>query len=52
MPSKKSLALQIVRTLRKNGHEAYFVGGCVRDLLRKKNAKDFDIATNAVPLRV
>ena len=50
MPSsKKTLALQIIRTLRKNGHEAYFVGGCVRDLLRKKSAKDFDVSTNAVP---
>ncbi len=49
---KKNTALQIVHTLRKNGHEAYFVGGCVRDLLLKKNPKDFDIATDAVPDRV
>jgi len=28
------------------------VGGCVRDLLLKKNPKDFDIATDAVPKRV
>ncbi len=47
--SKKQLALQIIKTLRKNGYEAYFVGGCVRDLLLKKTPKDFDIATNAVP---
>ncbi len=47
--SKKQLAFQIIQTLIKNGHEAYFVGGCVRDLLRKKIPKDFDIATNAVP---
>ncbi len=46
---KKELALQIIRTLREKGHEAYFVGGCVRDLLLKKTPKDFDIATNAVP---
>ena len=46
---KKETALQIVRTLRQNGHEAYFVGGCVRDLLRKKTPKDFDIATDATP---
>lgn len=47
--SKKKLALEIVRALRKNGHTAYFVGGCVRDLLLKKKPKDFDIATDALP---
>jgi putative nucleotidyltransferase with HDIG domain len=53
MPSsKKSLALEIVKTLRKNRHEAYFVGGSVRDLLLKKNPKDFDIATDALPEQV
>ena len=50
--SKKESALQIIRTLRKEGCQAYFVGGCVRDLLLKKNPKDFDIATDAVPKRV
>jgi poly(A) polymerase len=47
--SKKALALQIAKTLKNRGYEAYFVGGCVRDLLLKKQPKDFDIATNAVP---
>ena len=47
--TKETLALRIVQTLRKKGFEAYFVGGCVRDLLLKKFPKDFDIATNAVP---
>ncbi len=46
---KKEIALQIVRALRDSGYEAYFVGGCVRDLLLKKQPKDFDIATDAVP---
>ncbi len=50
--TKKNIALQIIQTLRQNGHEAYFVGGSVRDLLLKKNPKDFDIATDAVPDRV
>jgi putative nucleotidyltransferase with HDIG domain len=49
---KKALALDIVRTLKKNGHQAYFVGGCVRDLLLKKTPKDFDVATDATPERV
>jgi len=49
MPDKKKLALRIVKRLVGKGHEAYFVGGCVRDLLLKKNPKDFDIATDALP---
>ncbi len=47
--NKKKLALQIVETLTKKGYEAFFVGGCVRDLLLKKTPKDFDVATNATP---
>ncbi|HUX36003.1 MAG TPA: HD domain-containing protein [Candidatus Paceibacterota bacterium] len=33
----------------RQGFEAYLVGGCVRDLLIKKEPKDWDIATNAKP---
>lgn len=36
-------------TLRKNGFEAYLVGGCVRDLLLSREPKDWDITTNAKP---
>ncbi len=50
--SKKQHALEILRELRVRGFEAYFVGGCVRDLLLKKTPKDFDIATNATPTEV
>jgi poly(A) polymerase len=42
-------ALHIVRTLRSNGHEAYAVGGCVRDQLLGRPPKDWDIATSAHP---
>ncbi|MBI2095639.1 MAG: CCA tRNA nucleotidyltransferase [Candidatus Omnitrophica bacterium] len=48
----RQLALQIVHTLRQRGHEAYFVGGCVRDLLLRKTPKDFDVATDATPDKV
>ncbi|MDX1358507.1 MAG: hypothetical protein R3232_06735 [Clostridia bacterium] len=34
---------------RENGFKAYFVGGCVRDALIGREAKDFDIATDAMP---
>lgn len=39
----------ILSNLQKNGFEAYLVGGCVRDLLRKAEPADWDIATNARP---
>lgn len=35
--------------LREAGFEAYLVGGCVRDLLLKREPKDWDITTNAKP---
>ena len=43
------LALKTIKELEKNGHEAYLVGGCVRDLLMGKEPHDFDITTNALP---
>ena len=45
-------ALAILTHLRNRGYEAYFVGGCVRDLLLGKRPKDWDIATSAVPEEV
>ena len=42
-------ALEIVRRLRREGHQAYFAGGCVRDMLLGVEAKDFDVATSATP---
>jgi poly(A) polymerase len=50
--SNRQTAEEIVRKLRSKGHSAYFVGGCVRDLLLGKTAKDFDIATDATPPQV
>lgn len=34
------------------GHEAFIVGGCVRDILLGKTASDYDITTSALPNRV
>ncbi len=42
-------ALKVLYRLNKSGYQAYLVGGGVRDLLLKKQPKDFDIATNATP---
>ena len=38
-----------IEELKKNGFEAYIVGGCVRDLLRKAKPEDWDVATSALP---
>jgi poly(A) polymerase len=43
------LARHIVTTLKSGGHQAYFVGGCVRDLLLGGQPKDYDVATDARP---
>jgi putative nucleotidyltransferase with HDIG domain len=45
----RELAISIVRRLREAGHAAYLTGGCVRDLLLGRTAKDFDVATSARP---
>ena len=42
-------AREIVRKLRAAGHDAYYAGGCVRDLLSGTPPKDIDIATDARP---
>ena len=42
-------AVEIVRVLRGAGYQAYFAGGCVRDLLLGVEPKDFDVATSATP---
>lgn len=44
-----SATRHILNVLKQNGHEAFLVGGCVRDLLLKRTPKDYDIATSALP---
>ncbi|CAL4937482.1 unnamed protein product [Urochloa decumbens] len=39
--------LAVLKKLRRQGFEAYLVGGCVRDLLLKRVPKDFDVITTA-----
>ena len=45
-------ARKVVETLQDAGHEAYIVGGAVRDLILGHRPKDFDVATNATPEQV
>lgn len=47
-----SKADAIVRRLVAAGHRALLAGGCVRDMLMGREAKDFDIATSATPEQV
>ncbi|MGE5486842.1 MAG: CCA tRNA nucleotidyltransferase, partial [bacterium] len=47
-----SLARRIVARLRAAGHQAYLVGGCVRDILLGGEPGDYDVATDARPERV
>jgi len=42
-------AVVILQTPRQRGHQAYFDGGCVRDLLLGLEPGDYDIATSATP---
>ena len=48
----EALARQVIAKLRGAGHQAFLVGGCVRDLLLGVKPKDFDIATDARPDRI
>lgn len=42
----------VIDLLQKNGHKAYIVGGCVRDMLLSKTPFDYDITTSALPQEV
>jgi len=45
-------AVRIAGVLRRNGHQAWLAGGCVRDRLLGLEPKDYDIATSATPQQV
>ena len=46
VPSKAAAVLNV---LHENGHEAYVVGGCVRDALMGREPNDWDVTTSALP---
>jgi len=48
----RELAADICRKLQASGFKAYLVGGCVRDLLLGREPEDYDVATDAHPMRV
>jgi poly(A) polymerase len=45
-------AIEIIKVLRDNGHEAVIAGGAVRDFIMGNTPSDFDIATSAFPDQV
>lgn len=50
--SNQSVAISVIQRLREAGFEALLAGGCVRDRLLGREAKDYDVATNAEPAQV
>jgi poly(A) polymerase len=48
----KDFSISILQVLRQHGVQAYLVGGCVRDLLLRREPADYDIATSATPAQV
>ncbi|RKY25916.1 MAG: CCA tRNA nucleotidyltransferase [Planctomycetota bacterium] len=50
--TNRQAAIKIIKRLSHNGFEALLAGGCVRDMLLGRRAKDYDVATNAEPREV
>ncbi len=50
--SNQQAAIEIVRQLQQHGFQALLAGGCVRDMLLGRPAKDYDVATDALPADV
>jgi len=48
----RELANSICNTLIREGHQAFLVGGCVRDVLLGREPEDYDVSTDATPERV
>jgi len=47
--SQRQAAIEIIKRLRDKGYTALLAGGCVRDMLLGREAKDYDVATSAKP---
>jgi putative nucleotidyltransferase with HDIG domain len=46
---REALAIEIIKSLRAHNHQAFLVGGCVRDRFWGITPKDFDVSTDARP---
>ncbi|HUS73269.1 MAG TPA: CCA tRNA nucleotidyltransferase, partial [Sedimentisphaerales bacterium] len=47
--TNKQAAIRVIKRLNRNGFQALLAGGCVRDMLLRRPASDYDVATNAQP---
>ncbi len=50
--ANRDFALDVVRRLRRAGHQSLWAGGCVRDLILGAKPADYDVATDATPEQV
>jgi poly(A) polymerase len=50
--TNRQAAIKIIKRLQQSGFQALLAGGCVRDMLLGRRAKDYDVATNARPKEV
>jgi putative nucleotidyltransferase with HDIG domain len=50
--NSRELAYSVCDTLQREGHQAFLVGGCARDILLRRDPADYDVATNATPAEV
>lgn len=48
----REFAVEVVERLQAAGHQALWAGGCVRDVLLKRQPQDYDVATDARPEEV
>jgi poly(A) polymerase len=50
--NSRDLANSVCDSLQRQGHQAFFVGGCVRDILLDREPADYDVSTDATPAEV
>ena len=50
--TNRQAAIKIIKKLNRSGYESLLAGGCVRDMILKRPAKDYDVATSAEPADV
>ena len=47
--TNRQAAIEVIKQLSRSGFQALLAGGCVRDMLLRRPASDYDVATNAQP---
>jgi len=50
--TNRQAAIKVIKRLQQSRFQALLAGGCVRDMLLGRRAKDYDVATNALPIDV